>query len=107
MPLYTYHCEACGDFILSRVIAQRDEPSPCPDCGQGARRELAMPNLRAISPARLKAHAINERSQHEPKFSGHRCSSGCGCGPSRPKSSKPAPRFLTGRGNSRPWMLGH
>lgn len=34
MPLYDYHCHECGkDHEIFRIIADRHDPGPCPDCG--------------------------------------------------------------------------
>jgi putative FmdB family regulatory protein len=38
MPVYDYHCAECGNFETARRIAERDEPTPCPQCGNAAAR---------------------------------------------------------------------
>lgn len=43
MPLYEYRCPEClAMFDMFRPLADRDNPTPCPSCGNdGARRELS------------------------------------------------------------------
>lgn len=38
MPVYDYTCAECGHFETVRRIAERDEPAPCPQCGNAAAR---------------------------------------------------------------------
>ncbi|WP_027800769.1 FmdB family zinc ribbon protein [Paraburkholderia dilworthii] len=38
MPVYDYQCADCGGFETVRRIAERDEPAPCPQCGNTAAR---------------------------------------------------------------------
>jgi len=40
MPIYGYHCEACGhDFEVMQKMSD-PAPSACPSCGQGNLRKL-------------------------------------------------------------------
>ena len=41
MPTYDYACAGCGGFDAIRVLAQRDEPALCPDCGAASPRDYA------------------------------------------------------------------
>jgi putative FmdB family regulatory protein len=115
MPVYPFQCTDCDEeFSLLRTIAERSDPACCPACNAEARRVISSPNLSIMSPVRRHAAVVNERSSHAPKVTGrsHTCGSGCGCGPSAPKT-KPRQRE-TGLGTvqlpkagRRPWMLGH
>ena len=41
MPLYEYHCERCERrFEILRRASERDEPAPCPECGEATERAL-------------------------------------------------------------------
>ena len=118
MPLYDYACHCGESFALSRPIAARDDSSPCPSCGKGARRTITAPNLGLLAPHVRDAHSRNEKSRHEPGFvQRHRCGSTCGCGPSKPSMTTMTrnrqiklPKlgtFQRGRRTQRPWLLGH
>jgi len=116
MPIYDYHCAECGEFTLSRGMADRNLPAPCPDCGQPAVRLILAPNLSLMDGHRRQAHARNEKSQHEPgAMTRHRCGSGCGCGKPAKNGKKAkrkvdlgkAGRFESPSASKRPWMLGH
>ncbi|TGQ49811.1 zinc ribbon domain-containing protein, partial [Mesorhizobium sp. M4B.F.Ca.ET.211.01.1.1] len=46
MPVYDYTCAECGHFETVRRIAERDEPAPCPQCGnEAARVVIGAPSL--------------------------------------------------------------
>ena len=45
MPLYTFLCDDCGPFDLSRRIADRDTPAECPTCEAEATRVMTSPRL--------------------------------------------------------------
>lgn len=126
MPIYDYVCVSCGEFSVSRAIAERDRPAPCPCCHEPGERMVTAPNLSLMNPARRQAHQTNEKSRHEPRVGGgHRCGSGCGCGSGSASESKrggsrpvrKGPRRVevpklgkfetSARRSSRPWMLGH
>jgi putative FmdB family regulatory protein len=41
MPIYEYHCSQCDHkFDLIRALSKRDDPAPCPDCGEPGDRQL-------------------------------------------------------------------
>jgi putative FmdB family regulatory protein len=110
MPLYNFGCDCCGDlFYVQRTVDDRNNPLECEKCSQPASRVITAPHFRQTSLS-YKAAAINERSQHEPRLSGHQCRSGCGCktpGKAVKLTAGKTARFQTGKPNSRPWMLGH
>ncbi|MDR5738352.1 MULTISPECIES: zinc ribbon domain-containing protein [unclassified Caballeronia] len=50
MPVYDYECARCGAFETVRRIAERDEPAPCPECGETAMRvTIGAPSVRSSS----------------------------------------------------------
>ncbi|MDQ0317796.1 FmdB family zinc ribbon protein [Amorphus orientalis] len=113
MPLYDYYCEEHGAFTALRPMSAYAEPCECPDCGASAPRVmLTAPRLGLLDTATRTAHAVNERSAHEPKrASSHGHGPGCGCcggGTAkkgrktlhRPDGSKSFP-------SARPWMISH
>jgi hypothetical protein len=74
---------------------------------------LTAPRLTGMSSARRNAHAVNERSAHEPAVTGsergHRHSASCGCGSSKPKAAaaraeRPVAKSFPSK---RPWMISH
>jgi putative FmdB family regulatory protein len=116
MPFYDYECSFCGTFTQWRTMEDRNISAACPECAGKAERLMAAPNLSLMSSHSRKAHAINEKSRHEPRVTGtHRCGAGCGCGPARnvrQKSTRTvdlgkAGKFEASRKTKRPWMLGH
>ena len=109
MPIYEYECADCGGFTASRPLAQYREPQPCPDCGASAPRALlTAPAFAGMPSVTRQAHAINERSAHEPRSSAQGHGAGCGCCGGGKKSSA-----VTGADgsktfpNRRPWMISH
>ncbi len=104
MPLYDYHCEACGDFRAWRRMQAAQEAAECPHCGTDARRVLAAPQLGRVSRDTRRAHERNERSAHSPQLASarglHRPATGSGCAHAH---AAPGRGLLHGR----PWMLGH
>jgi len=125
MPIYDFHCEACGPFVAMRAIAERDRPAPCPACGTIGARRLTAPALALMAGDRRTAHATNERAAHAPRQSGEggsggRHRPGCGCcsggratlaGASgggaigKPAQANPAAALKQPAG--RPWMISH
>jgi len=51
MPTYTYRCGSCGSFDLTRSIAERADPAPCPQCHRIGSRVFTTPNLSTLNPA--------------------------------------------------------
>ena len=42
MPIYEYHCAACGAIFESiRAVSRADDPIECKSCGQPATRQLS------------------------------------------------------------------
>ena len=48
MPVYDYSCQDCGDFVLFRLMEERNLPAACPCCQQPAQRFISAPNLALI-----------------------------------------------------------
>ena len=110
MPTYEYSCNECGDFDVVRSIASRNDPCQCPYCDTAAERVIrTTPTLSTMSTTNRKAHATNERAQHEPKHSsGHVHNASCGCGSSSIKSATvKAADGAKAFPNKRPWMISH
>lgn len=97
MPIYEFECDDHGVFELSRTIAQVRDPAACPDCGASARRVLSAPNL-ASGSLLIRAAAVNERSQHEPRIVSRQS-------PRKPEA--PHKRKLHSSRGGYPWALGH
>jgi putative FmdB family regulatory protein len=101
MPLYDYHCSACGDFRAWRRMSEAAEPVDCPSCAAPAARAVVAPSLALMNGHIRIAHQRNEKSAHEPRIvsknehghgrgghHGHHHEHGHGTG-------------------GRPWMIGH
>ena len=108
MPTYEYECAYCGPFDARRAIAERDTPASCPSCETFSARVIrSAPQLFSLGQTARSAHAVNERSAHEPvRSSAH--GAGCGCCSGKiklPRSAEAqaAPRTAGGR----PWMISH
>ena len=72
MPIYEYHCDQCDHTYESiRILAKRDDPSPCPKCGSSGKIKLSVFAFR------------------DGKY-GHIFKSGFQVSPSTPKEDKPA-----------------
>ena len=117
MPVYEYKCQEHGVFYELATMDESQEPKKCPECDKASARIIRIaPEVLAMSPETRKAHAKNEKSQHEPTFSSKERreddvehSSGCGCNAKKPGGSK---LFLTSTGEKmfpsmRPWMISH
>ncbi|MEL7026096.1 MAG: zinc ribbon domain-containing protein [Pseudomonadota bacterium] len=105
MPVYNYHCDACGPFEAVAPIAKFADPCQCPSCEAVAPRALAVPQLSTISVHNRKAHVINERSSDSPKRA-----KANGLTPSGPKIKSRARTHQDGSKSmpsARPWMLSH
>ena len=108
MPTYEFECAYCGSFDARRAMAERDTPASCPTCETLSARVIrSAPQLSSLSGVKRSAHAVNERSAHEPvRSSAH--GAGCGCCSGKiklPRSAEAqaAPRTAAGR----PWMISH
>jgi putative FmdB family regulatory protein len=66
MPLYNYECRRHGSFLEWRSMSICDKPAPCPECGKLAPRGPSTPRL-GMDAAMRNAHAVNEKSAHEPR----------------------------------------
>ena len=71
MPLYEYECRRCGPFHDWGTMSLYLEPARCPDCGGDCPRAIATPAL-GMDWQHKKAHAINEKSAHEPRVTRRR-----------------------------------
>lgn len=105
MPLYDYHCDACGVFKEIAPLSQFSAPCQCPTCGAMSERLLTMPQISTVSPNTRKARLVNERSADSPKRARAN-----GLTPSGPRIRSKA--VAVGNGaksmpSSRPWMLSH
>lgn len=113
MPTYDYACAGCGGFDAFRAVALRDEPMPCPDCGEASPRVFACaPCLALMDDGRRNAIATNERARHEPRssrdYAGLRHPSGCGCcGSKKSGATRTAANGAKAFPNKRPWMISH
>ncbi len=42
MPIYEYYCGRCDQrYDLMRALPRRDDPAPCPKCGELGQRQLS------------------------------------------------------------------
>ena len=91
MPIYAFACEACGEFDVTRGVADAAAPAACPACGAIARRVFSPPGLaRLVKPLRT-ALDREEKSAHEPEVVSVKA------GRPLPHTHAPAP----------PWVLSH
>jgi hypothetical protein len=93
-----------------RSMSESRAPQSCPDCGVPAPRVMLTAVAFAGMPAaNRKAHAINERSAHEPKTSASlRHKPGCGCcSPKSKSNSLTLPDGSKAFPSKRPWMISH
>ncbi|MDX6752639.1 zinc ribbon domain-containing protein [Geminicoccaceae bacterium 1502E] len=114
MPIYEFQCPSHGPFEAMRPMARFADPCDCPQCGAPAPRILlTAPRLASMEGRARKAHAMNERSAHQPRLSssgvGHVHGPGCGCGSAGGKKGG-ATRTADGAKtfpSRRPWMISH
>lgn len=109
MPLYDYHCTGHGAFSELATLDDAALPAPCPVCRQPARRVIGVPRALARRPELMLAHAVNERSQHEPLSA---TSAAAAARREPPLGRRGTRAFYTQEGNKlfpsmRPWMIGH
>lgn len=94
MPVYEFLCQSCGPFEERRSFEGSEEPMPCPECGNEARRVYSMPSTRRIPTGLYKAMDRSEKSASEPEVV------------SRPAGRQSAPGQHK-HSHGRPWSLGH
>ncbi|WP_142850370.1 zinc ribbon domain-containing protein [Telmatospirillum sp. J64-1] len=109
MPVYEYNCPHCGPFADLRPMSLSGEPHDCPDCGTRSPRViLSAPRLAVMPAATRNAHAVNERSAHEPRsVQKHVCGPGCGHSHSSSPGKGAAPAAMKTFPKKRPWMVSH
>lgn len=106
MAIFSYWCEACGEFDLSRKIAERDRNVVCPACGGPARRLLSAPHLNTMGHGMRQAAIINERSGDAPRIirSGDKKRS---MASGKPLHLHNHEHPVDGQAAKRPWQIGH
>ena len=111
MPVYDYHCDACGPFTEMRPMAEYDLPQTCPKCGRDAPRALSVPHFASMPEGRRRAFAINERSAHAPQhLAEYRSKHGADCSCCTGKKIRGARYGKDGTKSfpaGRPWMISH
>jgi putative FmdB family regulatory protein len=120
VPLYTYVCDACGEFSDWQSMSRSQEPTPCPHCGESAARAVCAPSLALMPQSNRIAHSRNERAAHEPMVMSRKQLHGSG----RKRVGLPGCHHGRGHGHGRshdhshhgglqvhrsdrPWMIGH
>jgi len=91
MPIYAFTCADCGDFDLTRRVADAGAPATCPLCGTTARRVFTPPGLAVLSKPVRGLLDREEKSIHEPEVATQKT------GRPMPHAHAPAP----------PWVLSH
>lgn len=115
MPLYDYKCQEHGVFHELATIDDSGKPCACPICGAlSSRVILVAPEILDMSPAKRKAHQVNESASHAPIHSTvesrhEKHGRGCGCEKQAPMNAK---AIYLANGNkifpsARPWMISH
>ena len=110
MPLYDYHCEACGPFRSWEAMSAAELAIPCPDCAETAPRSVSAPFLANMDPHNRIAHQRNEKSAHEPEVTtrkqmnkrGRKHPHAGGC-----QHHGHGHHHGQHHGGGRPWMIGH
>ena len=102
MPVYDYHCAACGTFESNRPMKESSDPAACPQCKALTARVLVAPSLNLMKASKRKAEIRNEKSANAPEVvtritpdASHRAHGHHDAHDHR--RHKPA----------RPWMIGH
>jgi putative FmdB family regulatory protein len=114
MPLYSYVCDACGEFSGWQAMSRSQEPTACPHCGDPAARAICAPSLALMPPSNRIAHGRNERAAHEPKLmtkaqldrSGPKRAGLPGCHHGRGHGHDHGGGLHVHK-SSRSWMIGH
>ena len=109
MPVYEYMCDDCGDFVALSSISARNDAQACPQCGDEAYRVmLSAPRLATMASTTYRAHAKNERAQHEPTHSAsHVHGPSCGCGKINKSTTQTGANGAKAFPTKRPWMISH
>lgn len=112
MPTYEYECPSHGFFEAMRSMSESAQPQSCPDCGVPAPRVvMTAAAVAGMSASQRSAHAINERSAHEPLTSASlRHKPGCSCcstGSKRKSTTLKLPDGSKAFPSKRPWMISH
>ncbi|MFC7656756.1 zinc ribbon domain-containing protein [Pseudonocardia benzenivorans] len=66
LPTYTFRCADCGEYDLSRPMAEAGDPAPCPTCAGDSRRVFGSPGLRKLDPTLRRALDASGRSSDAP-----------------------------------------
>lgn len=98
MPLYDYHCPACGPFSAWTSMAQAALPQSCPGCSEPAARQLATPHLSTMDSGLRRAEARCEKSSSEPQVVSRQHVDNCGCSLCGGRKKKSVHQR---------WMVGH
>jgi putative FmdB family regulatory protein len=112
MPLYEYECATHGAFDAVVPMGERRQSQPCPRCrGASPRVILTAAALAAMSAPLRTAHAVNEKSQNQPKSSAQlKHGASCSCCSGRRLNRRNTDTSVEGvRGfpGKRPWMISH
>jgi putative FmdB family regulatory protein len=114
MPLYEYHCDACGTFSALRKMADAKLPAVCDHCGGESPRIISAPHFALVGQSQRIAYERNEKSAHEPasmRRSSCGCSKGghtCKTGDSAKSTSNQSAGYqMQTKKTARPWMLSH
>ncbi len=67
MPVYVFRCTDCGRFERQCSMAEVDDDTRCPTCGDSARRVFTPPSLPALSSPLRRALAAEEASSEQPR----------------------------------------
>ncbi|WP_424811848.1 FmdB family zinc ribbon protein [Roseococcus sp. YIM B11640] len=80
MPIYHYHCPACGPFTAMRAMAAFRDPCACPACDAAAPRMfLSAPALAGMAPKPRSGVASNPRGASGQPGPPAAHPAGCGC----------------------------
>jgi putative FmdB family regulatory protein len=66
MPIYAFACGECGEFEVTRPVAQAAAGASCPACGAQAQRVFTPPGLALLARPIRRALDGEEKSAHEP-----------------------------------------
>ncbi|MFI6040630.1 FmdB family zinc ribbon protein [Nocardia sp. NPDC051321] len=66
MPLYWFHCRACGGFDLTFAMADVPVAAPCPDCASNSKRQFGVAALIRPGSAATRLIDATERTASEP-----------------------------------------